>query len=63
MADTREHKQYGIDIRLKLYPGLRFLFSLKSFGRHMYLETNMQKNTFVNIDGTVLKEWILGSSK
>lgn len=63
MADTREHKQYGIDIRLKPYPGLRFLFSLESFGRHMYLEMNMQKNTFVNVDGTVLKEWILGSSK
>ncbi|MCL6445624.1 MAG: hypothetical protein K6T83_19585 [Alicyclobacillus sp.] len=58
----KDYTQYGIEIRLKSLPGLTFPYLLIREGGHMYFETNMQNNTFLNIDGTALQQWVEQSS-
>ncbi|WP_026961619.1 hypothetical protein [Alicyclobacillus herbarius] len=53
-----DYAQYGLEVRLKSLPGLTFPYLLIRQGGHLYLETNMQNNTFINIDGTALQRWV-----
>jgi hypothetical protein len=60
---TPTTKMYGLTIYLKDYPGLKFPFLIESKDGDLYLETNMQNNTYINIEGTAFGQWIHGQSK